>query len=122
MLAVPSIVLGIINFIWIETPHMVNNLAMVVSNLFAIIFSLALFSQVLREEKIVQLAKDTRIWLALGILIYYSATLPFFLFFNYLLLKKPVLAMSYLYINDGLNILMYTLFLIAFLCRPQSQK
>jgi hypothetical protein len=118
----PSILAGLLNYFFIETPHTVNNYALVVANTFTIFLTLALFNQVLRDKRIISLRKDTKIWIALGSFLYYSATLPFFMFFNFLLREHLSLALSYLYINDGLNIIMYTLYLIAYLCTPQQQQ
>jgi len=119
---IPSAFIAIINYFFIETPHTVNNYAVVISNVIAILLALALFNQLLKDKKIIKLNTDTKTWISLGIFIYYSGTLPFFIFFNYLLKEHLSMALSYLYINDALNIIMYILYLIAYLCTPQSQK
>jgi hypothetical protein len=119
---IPSVLIGIINYFFIETPHTVNNYAVVIANAITILLVLALFTQLLKDKKLIKLSADTKTWISLGLFIYHSGTLPFFIFFNYLLKEHLSMALSYLYINDALNIIMYTLYLIAYLCTPQSQK
>jgi hypothetical protein len=115
----PFLVFALINYFIIQTPHNVNTYTIVVANTTTIILVLIFFNQVLNEKEVVKLSSSTEIWIALGTFVYYSGTLPFFIFFNYLLKSNSAAMLSYLYINDFLNIVMYTFYLIAFLCRPQ---
>jgi hypothetical protein len=119
---IPFFVLGIVNYIYIEKPNTVNNYAFLTSNIIIIVLSLCLFNQLLKNKDMIRFKTDPTAWIALGTFIYHSASLPIFIYFNYLLNGYSSLMDSFLFINDSLNIIMYTLFLTAYLCNLQSQK
>ena len=110
------------NYFLFQGSFNVDTYSIIFTNSFTILCSLLFFIQVLRDKNLITLTKDARVWISLGLLLYNAGTLPFFIFFNYLINEQPSMAVSYLYINDALNIIMYTLFLIAYLCSPRSQK
>jgi hypothetical protein len=115
------IIFGIFNYFFIQGPDKINTYTLILTHFTAIALALLYFNQVLHEPKIIMLSRTPMVWVSLGTLIYYAGTLPFFLFLDYLSSKLPALAVSFLYINHGLNIIMYSFYLIAFLCKPQSQ-
>lgn len=110
---------GVLNYTLIQSPHNVNTYTIIMANTITVYFSMAFFRQILIDERIVRLTTSTEVWISLGTFIYYSGTLPFFIFFNYLVTINSPLLRSYLYINDFLNVIMYSLYSIGFLCRPQ---
>lgn len=114
--------LACFNYLFFQGPFNVDTYTIIFTNAFTILCSLLFFIQVLRDKNLITLTKDARVWICLGLLLYNAGTLPFFIFFNYLINEQPSMAASYLYINDALNIIMYTTFLIAYLCPPRSQK
>lgn len=115
------ILFSLVNYLLIQTPHAVNTYTIIPANVMIVGMVLVFFNQVLNDEKIVRLSASTEVWISLGVLIYYSGTLPFFIFFNYLITANTPLLLSSLYINDFLNVTMNTFYLIAFLCKPQFQ-
>ncbi len=119
---IPFLVVGLLNYFFIEKPHTVNNYAFITSNILIVLLSLASFNQLLKNKRLIRLSADPLTWISLGTLIYHSASLPIFIYFNYLLNGYFSLMDTFLFINDSLNIIMYTLFLIAYLCTPQSQN
>ncbi len=116
------IIFSIVNYFFIQTPFSVNTYTVVLSNSIIIMTVLLFFKQVIDEERVINLVKASEIWIALGTLVYYTGTLPFFVLFNTIIESNSPLLMPLLYINDGLNVLMYSLYLTAFLCSPQTQK
>jgi hypothetical protein len=119
---IPFLVFALFNYLVIQTPHNVNNYTIILANTITILLTLVFFYQVLNDKKIIKLYSSTEVWIALGTFIYYSGTLPLFIFFNYLIKEHYSMALSYFYINDILNIIMYTFYLISFLCKPHSLK
>jgi len=115
-------VFGILNYFLIQTPHHINTHTIVLANCFIIFLALAYFRQLLRNKTLIRLNTHSAFWISLGNFIYYSGTLPFFLLFDYLIFKQPTIANSYLFINDILNILLYSLYLIAYLVKPWEQQ
>jgi hypothetical protein len=119
---IPLILLGILNYFLFETPHKVDNMAIIIVHIIVTILCLIFFREVLKAKTLITLTKHPAIWISLGAFLYHSATLPFFIFLNYLIKVNPTLAISCLNINQALNIIMYSLFFISFLCNPQFQK
>jgi magnesium-transporting ATPase (P-type) len=118
---VPFLVFSIINYFFIETPHRLNAYTIIIANIITILLALGSIIQIQREKIIINLNTSPVFWIAAGTLVYYSATLPLFIYFNYLNEYSPI-GQYYTYINDALNIIMYTAYLIAFLCKPPSRK
>ncbi|MDB5150463.1 MAG: hypothetical protein JWQ57_4483 [Mucilaginibacter sp.] len=114
----PLLCFFVINYFFIQTPNQVNTYSIIILHLVAIMLALVFFYQVLKDKNIIRLSAHPMIWISLGTLIYHAGTLPFFLFLNYLNKEYVALAYAFLDINQGLNIIMYSLYLIAFLCKP----
>jgi uncharacterized membrane protein len=110
----------IINYFFIQKPNQVNTYSIIILHLVAIMLAFAFFYQVLKDKNILRLSSHPMIWISLGTFIYHAGTLPFFLFLNYLNKEYVALAYAFLDINQGLNIIMYSLYLIAFLCKTHS--
>jgi len=113
---------GIIDYLFIQPLHSMNNYTLIFTNIFCVILALLFFRQVLQEKKIIKLSGHPMTWISLGTLLYYAGSLPHFIFFNYLFENYKELALSLLNIHQALNIIMYTSYLIAFLCKPPSAK
>jgi len=118
----PFVTLGLINYIWGQTPFNINTYTIVSANTITIFFCLVFFNQVLKDKKLIALGTSTEVWLVLGLFFYHSGTLPFFIFLDYLTKLRSTIVFSFLYINDALNLVMYSSFIIAYLCKPQFQK
>lgn len=116
------IVFGWLEYFFLQSPNAMNHYTLVITNVFCLVLSLAFFRQVLNEDAIVKLTRYPMVWISLGAFIYCSGSLPFFIFFNYLFKAYPTMALSMLYVNHALNIIMYTLYSIAFLCNPHFRK
>lgn len=115
--------LAIANYFYLQTPFQLNSYSIVLSNVLVAFFSVMFFAEILEDKKpIISLSSSTEVWLALGCLLYYSGSLPLFMLFNYLIKTNSALLPPLLFINDGLNFIMYSLFLTAFKCSPKIQK
>jgi|GEM_PF-683829 len=79
------------------------------------------FRQLLKNDEIIKLQKDPAVWISIGVLASGMINLPVFTFMDYLIKTNTEEALRSFYYNDALNILTYTLFLIAFLCKPQPK-
>ena len=118
---IPFLCFAIVDYFFIQTPHEINSYTFSLANIITVLLSLNFFYQILKDKEIITLSASPQFWIVLGTFMYCSGTLPLFLFLNYLN-KRPAIADSYFRINDALNILMYTLYLISFLCKPHSLK
>lgn len=118
---IPLIFFGLLDYFFIETPNQVNTYSIVLDHLIIMLLSLYYFSQVLNDKVVIKLSTHPMIWISLGTFIYFSGTLPFFISLSYISRNNASLAISMLYINTALNTLMYSFYLISFLCKPQIQ-
>jgi len=115
-------IFSLINYCLIQTPFKVNSYSMIISNTLITSIVILFFKQILNDRKVIRLISSTEVWIGIGILLYYSGTLPLFILFNKLIASNSPLLTTLLFINDGLNVIMYSLFFTAFLCSPQIQK
>jgi len=121
-IAIPLIIFGCLEYAWLQGPHTMNSYTIILTNFSCILLSLSFFRQLLKEDKPIRLSAHPMVWISLGSFVYFSGSLPFFIFFNYLFKHNVNLAISLLYINHALNTIMYSFFLISFLCNPHSRK
>lgn len=118
---VPIIVFGWLDYFFIQGPLVMNNYTIILTNISCILLSLSFFRQILKNEEPIRLAQHPMVWISLGSFLYFSGSLPFFIFFNYMYKSNPSLAYSLLYLNNALNVILYSSFLIAFLCKPSPK-
>ncbi len=115
-------VFSVINYLFIQTPFQINSHTIILANVLLISVSLSFFNEIYEIKKGSKLYSIPEIWIVLGVFIYYTGTLPFFILFNSLINSNSPMLNSFLFINDTLNVVMYSLYLTAYLCRPQILK
>ena len=115
------IILAFIDYAFIQMPNNANTISLITANIITVLVSLSFFRQLLQSPRITRLTSNPLVWISLGVFIYHSGSLPFFISLNYIIVD-PVRRTSFLHINQALNIIMYSLFLIAFLCKPYPRK
>ena len=119
---IPVVAFAIINYAFIQSPLRLNSYTIIITNLITILLCLAFFYQILKNERIIALSKSTEVWIVSGTFLYYAVTLPLFIIFNFLVRQDSPLTSSFFRINDVMNVIMYSSYLIAFLCNPHSPK
>jgi hypothetical protein len=113
---------------WFITVFLIFNISTwtsylpVVGSPFTILFSVVFCYELFISPDLVDFRKCPELWIALGLIIYYTCDLPYegmlnFLWRNYKLLAKQVVT-----ILDILNIIMYAIITYAFLCRMNTRK
>jgi len=108
------IVLAIINWSFIQSfIFEMSEIPKVAGSLFLIISIIFYFIELLRSEKIILFHKTLLFWVSVGLLLYYSGTIPFALKWNgYMLI--PGIHKLFL-INTVLAIIMYLTFTFGFI-------
>lgn len=119
---IPFTLFGFYNYFFLQSPHKVSTYTIILMNTTVVLLALSYFRQVIKSDTIVKVNADPGIWISLGLFIYYSGSLPLFIFLNYLIKEHPEIVVSYFYINHALSITMYLLFLISFICKPHPLK
>lgn len=113
------LVFGLINYSIIQGPHQYNTYSVIFAHVPIIILCLCYFGQLLGTDKMIALHKEPMVWLILGTFIYHSASLPFLIMLNFLNMQNSNLSILYLPINDTLNLIMCSFYLISSICNPQ---
>jgi hypothetical protein len=115
-------IFGIADYLFIETPHQVNSYNIIAGNILVILMCFLFSRSLLEQDKLIVLYRHPAVWISLGAFVYHTGSLPFFICLKYWAIEFPKLSISLLYINHSLNIIMYLLFITAFVCKPQYQR
>jgi hypothetical protein len=97
-----------------------NSYIFLVGGTFTIIWALIYCYQLLTSIENVSLGSCGEFWIALGIIIFYSCQVPFMGIYNFLIVNYPSLIMNFQIGLQVTNIIMYSLFTYAFLCKKTN--
>jgi len=84
--------------------------------------AMAYFFNLFQSNRYVNLRKDPFFWICSGLLFYYTCSFPFFTIVNILNSESPIFLRNYGAITSLLNILLYSSFIVASLCRISIRK
>jgi len=93
-----------------------------IGSFFIIIFCVYYFFELFQLPHSIKLVNEPSFWICSGLLFFYTCTFPLFGMANYLKLLPRILMMNLWVIVYVLNILLYSSFAIAFLCRLKVRK
>lgn len=114
---------GMVNIWFVQGIEELNTYTIIFGGLIAVVFAAAYFIQELNRKVPFPVQGQPIFWISLGVLIFHSVSLPNFIFINYLSRNNLPLAIALFNILLLLNILMYSFYLIAFLClKPIPKK
>lgn len=99
-----------------------NGYIQVIGSLFIAYQSMYYYCRVLLSDEVIHLNKTPEFWIATGMIFFYSCNLPYFGALNYLMLNHMELAVQLISVLRVLNIVMYSLFIYAFLCQYSLYK
>ncbi len=99
-----------------------NSYVIITGAFFTMCFVLAYYYQLLASDDVVDISRHPEFWIATGMLIFYSCQVPYFGMLNYLVENYLLLAKKLLKVLTLINILMYSLFTYAYLCRISTKK
>ena len=84
--------------------------------------SIYYFYELFRLPKLISLMREPSFWIVSGLLFFYSCSFPYFAFTGLLTNAAPFIINNFTTIISILNILLYSLFSIAFICRIRVRK
>jgi len=84
--------------------------------------SIYYFYELFRLPKLISLMREPSFWIVSGLLFFYSCSFPYFAFTGLLNDAAPFIMNNFSMIISILNILLYSLFSIAFICRIRVRK
>lgn len=118
------VIFGLLNYFFIQGPFQYNTYNVIFSHIPIIILCLYYFKQLLQETSFIILQKEPLVWMILGTFLYHAASLPFLIMLGFMNMQKDYLSLLLLFlpINDTLNLLLCSCYLISFLCKPQPTQ
>lgn len=116
VLAVLYVLFSMANLLFIQKALAINYFTIIAASFIVVILTTAYIRQLITDDNILQLKKQPLVWISVGALIFHAGVLPYFIYSNSLNNSNIGLSLLLFYIVLVLNILMYTLYAIAFLC------
>lgn len=113
---------AVTNLIWIQTFSNLNSFTIIPGNILVVLLSLSYFHQSLNDKEFIKQTSQPLFWIAVAVFIFFSGSLPYFIFMNSLIINNIPMAIALFNILLILNTFMYSLYLIAYLCKPHFQK
>jgi hypothetical protein len=94
-----------------------NSYGLIMETCFVVAMCITYLYEIFTAEDMISLHNSPEFWIAAGLLIFFACTLPFCGMLNFLDIHEFTLALKFLEEFQILNILLYTIFIYAFLCR-----
>jgi hypothetical protein len=110
------VVIAVINFLFFQNMKTFHASTYALGCLLIVIFCIYYFLELFRLPKSVKLATNPAFWICSGLLFFYICGFPLFALINYWPEISTVVTQNFTYIIRILNIFLYSLFTIAFLC------
>ena len=115
-------IIALINIFFYQGPHVFHTMTYSIGALLTIIFCVYFFYELFRIPHSINLKNHPGFWIVTGLLFFNTCSLPFIGLANYIYQFSPVLINNLQYILGFLNVLLYLLITIAFLCRVNFQR
>lgn len=97
-----------------------NSYAIMIGDTFIISLCVVLFFEFITSENILSIKRNADFWIMVGSFIFFSSELPIVGMFNFMTNNYQLDALLLEQVLQILNILMYTIFIYAFLCRTMK--
>ncbi|MCG2614435.1 hypothetical protein LZZ85_09095 [Terrimonas sp. NA20] len=111
-----------INILFIQGVKMIHTFTYSIGCLLIVAFCIYYFFELFRLPKSVKLQSNPAFWICTGLLFYYCCGFPLYGLFNYLMQISVLLVRNFFTIITILNIFLYSLFTIGFLCIIRTRK
>ena len=115
-------IFSVVNMVFIQTMDQLDTYNIIFGGVIVIMCSAKYFVQEFNGTMTNQVKSEPLFWISLGSLMFHCVSLPYFIFINYLSRTDLSLAIVLFNILLVLNILMYSFYLIAFLCNSPTRK
>jgi len=113
---------AVINILFIQGMKMIHTITYSIGCLLVVIFCIYYFLELFRLPRSVKLQSNPGFWICSGLLFYYCCGFPLYGLFNYLMQISDLFVRNFYTIITILNIFLYSLFTIGFLCRIETRK
>lgn len=99
-----------------------NSYSIIIGSFFTIVFAVLYYYQFFTSNNLIyiKLKKHSEFWISTGLILFYSCQLPYVGMLNFLINNYPGLATGLLPLLQIFNVIMYSIFIYAFLCKAQK--
>lgn len=124
--AVSALLILLFPFLWFITTFLIfsfltwNSYMLMLGDLFNIIMCVVYFYQIFTSETLIDLRKSAEFWICAGTFMYSCCEIPITGILNYLGNNYPSSVRSFEHILQILNMVMYSTFIYAYLCRLKT--
>lgn len=115
-------IIALINVFMIQGPHTFNTYAFLTGCTLVVIATICYFYERIKYPGPHSLLKDPTFWISTGLLFYYTCSLPLNGILNFISNMPFYVYTTIYFINVVINIILYLLFSISFLCNLISRK
>lgn len=122
LLACIFISFALFNYWFLQGPFIANSYTIIFCYVSVVVLDIFLLNQLSKDDEVVELMKSPVLWMVAGMFIFHFCSLPCFIFLNYLNITNINLSLSFYYTIQLLNIIMYSFYLISYLCNPIFPK
>jgi hypothetical protein len=112
---------ALINIFFIQKPNVFHTTTYSLGCLVVVAFCIYYFFELFRLPTSVNLMNNPAFWICSGLLFFYCCSFPLYGFMS-VWIKIPLIVKNFKLIVAILNIFLYCLFMIAFLCRIRTRK
>lgn len=116
------LLIAAVNIIFIQKMKFFHSVTYSFGCLLIVIFCIYYFFELFKRPKSVKLKNNPAFWICSGLLFFYCCGFPLFGMANFLSNISPLIIKNLYSIVIILNVFLYSLFTIAFLCRIKTRK
>ena len=116
-------VLFLINIFWIQGFYKFHKITYRIGSVFIIILCCFFFKQLLSSDKYIYLPSVSFFWISVGLLFFHTGFFVYYCAFDFIVYKKVAYNLVlWRTLSHSLNFLLYTTFLISFICHKTIRK
>lgn len=108
--------IAVINILFIQKIKVFHTVTYALGCLIIVAFCIYYFFELFRRPKYIKLVNNPAFWICSGLLFYYCSSFPLYALINYWIDISRLILKNFTHIIAILNVFLYSLFTIAFLC------
>jgi hypothetical protein len=116
------LVLALVNIFFVQGLKVFHTYTFMLGCVLMIGFGAYYFYRLLKEPQTGKISRDPTFWITAALMIYYCCDFPVFGILNYITRLSPTVYSGLLVVYNLMNIILYSLFTVAFLCRINIRK
>ncbi|MBX2923609.1 MAG: hypothetical protein KF746_15515 [Chitinophagaceae bacterium] len=115
-------VVFLMNRLFIQKGEQYHTLTAGLGSLLIVLAAIFYFYELFQSEKSVDLVREPSFWISSGLLFFYSCSFPLYSLISYFYSPSNKIVNYLVSLSSLLNILLYSSFIVAFLCKIRIRK